>query len=102
VLDLSFVPDPWWPLVTGLKSRSKRPARVTRRFLELCLVSQVANELKSCDLCLPSGDKFRDHRLQLVPWEEYEREVVNYAPPDQRSDMEATVSTTRKSTEMPP
>jgi Domain of unknown function (DUF4158) len=78
VLDLSFVPDLWWPLVTGLKSRSKRPARVNRRFLELCLVSQVANELKSCDLCLPSGDKFRDYRLQLVPWEEYEREVVSY------------------------
>ncbi len=29
-------------------------------------------------VCLPSGDKFRDYRQQLVSWEEYEREVASY------------------------
>jgi TnpA family transposase len=77
-LDLSFVPDHWWPLVTGLKNRTRLPAHVSRRFLELCVVSQVANELKSGDLCLPSGDKFRDYRQQLVPWDIYEQEVAGY------------------------
>ena len=76
-LDLSLVPDPGWPLVSGLKNRTRCPARVNRRFLERCVVSQVAKELKSCDLGLPSGDKFRDYRQQRLPWEEYEREVAS-------------------------
>jgi hypothetical protein len=77
-LDLSFVPDQWWPLITGSPTRTTLPNRVDRRFLELCLVSQVANGLKSGDLCLPLGDKFRDYRQQLVSWEQYEREVASY------------------------
>jgi TnpA family transposase len=78
VLDLSFVPDHWWPLVSGCKNRTRLPAQVNRRFLELCVVSQAANELKSGDLCLPSGDKFRDYRQQLVPWDVYEQAIASY------------------------
>jgi hypothetical protein len=42
------------------------------------VVSQAANELKSGDLCLPSGDKFRDYRQQLVPWDVYEQGIASY------------------------
>jgi Domain of unknown function (DUF4158) len=78
LLDLQFVPDAFWPLVTGQKSRATTPARVNRRFLELCVMVQVANELKSGDLCLPASKKFRDYREQLLPWDAYQREVVTY------------------------
>jgi len=46
--------------------------------LELCVVIQVANALKSGDLCIPGSDKFRDYRLQLLSWEEVERELPSY------------------------
>ena len=78
-LDLSFVLDQWWPLVTGLKNRNATPLQVNRRFLELCVINQVANELKSRDLCLPLGEKFRDYRQHLVSWERYEQEVGSYS-----------------------
>ena len=78
LLDLSFVPDRWWPVITGLKNRDAVPTQVDHRFLELCVVSEVANELKSCDLYLPLGEKFRDYRDQLVSAEQYEREVAIY------------------------
>ena len=42
------------------------------------MISQVANELKSGDLCSPLGDKFRDYRQQLIPWDQFEREVSVY------------------------
>ena len=41
-------------------------------------MSQAANELKSGDLCLPSGDKFRDYRQQLVAWDVYEQAIASY------------------------
>ncbi len=64
-LDLSFVSEGWWPLVTGLKTKS-RASQVNRRMFELCVLTQVANDLKSGDLCIPDGDKYRDYRLQLL------------------------------------
>jgi hypothetical protein len=71
-LDLSFISDAWWPLVTGLKTRSA-VSQIDRRLFELCVVTQVANDLKSGDLCIPEVDKFRDYRYQLLSWEKVER-----------------------------
>jgi hypothetical protein len=58
-LNLSFVSDAWWPLVTGVKTRTA-VSQIDRRLLELCVVIQVANDLKSGDSCIPESDKFRD------------------------------------------
>ena len=41
LVDLSFVPDRWWPLVTGQKGRDPAPREVDRRYFELCLFTQV-------------------------------------------------------------
>jgi TnpA family transposase len=76
-LNLSFVNDAWWPLVTGLRARTT-VSKIDRRMLELCVLIQVANDLKSGDLCIPESDKFRDYRLQLLSWEEVERELPSY------------------------
>ena len=53
-LDLGFVSDAWWPLVTGLKTRSTA-SQIDRRLFELCVVTQVANDLKSGDLYISRG-----------------------------------------------
>ena len=79
LVDLSFVPDRWWPLVTGQKGRDPAPREVDRRYFELCLFTQVVNELKSGDLCLPGSDDYGDYRGQLVSWDEYHRNVEAYA-----------------------
>lgn len=76
-LDLSFISDAWWPLVTGLKTRSTA-SQIDHRLFELCVVTQVANDLKSGDLYIPERDKFRDYRIQLLLWEEVEGELANY------------------------
>ena len=76
-LDLSFVGDLWWPLVTGVKTRTA-PASIDRRLFEICVVVQVANDLKSGDLCIPESDKFRDYRTQLLSWEDVHPRLSNY------------------------
>jgi TnpA family transposase len=78
LLDLSFVPDDWWECVTGQKKRSAAITHVDHRYLEMCVLHQVSEELQSGDLYIPLGEKFRDYRRQLISVEDYQREVVAY------------------------
>ena len=78
--DLSFVGEKWWPLVTGQAGRDPvEVVEVDRRYFEICLFSQVVNELKAGDLCIPGSEAYSDYRDQLVSWEEYRRDVTAYA-----------------------
>lgn len=77
-VDLSFVSDKWWRLVTGRKDRAAVVTRVERRFFELCVFSQIMGELKSGDLCIPGSGQFSDYRNQLISEEDYARGVALY------------------------
>ena len=79
LIDLSFVGEKWWLLLTGRTTREPAPTEVDRRHFEICLFTQVVNELKSGDLCIPGSEEYGDYRDQLVSWEEYERDVAGYA-----------------------
>lgn len=78
-LDLSWVADKWWPLVagSGIKPGTKLQ-QVSRRYFEICLFTQVMQELKSGDLAICGGDKFSDYRHQLLSWEDFEKERAVY------------------------
>src|SRR5436190_198589 len=52
VLDLSWVPDGWWRLLTDEPRREGIPDRVNRRHFEACVFSQLMLELKAGDLCI--------------------------------------------------
>jgi len=78
LVNLSFVTEAWWPLVTGAKNRAVQPQKVDRQFFELCVLSQVATDLKANDLCLPLGTKLGDYRERLVSWETYRQVVPTY------------------------
>lgn len=72
---LSFVPDKWWGLVTGNRNRENVQETVDRRYFELCLFSQIMQELKSGDLCLPGSQAYSDYRSQLLSWEDFHRQI---------------------------
>ncbi|HEY9682475.1 MAG TPA: Tn3 family transposase, partial [Oculatellaceae cyanobacterium] len=78
-IDLSFVSNKWMPLVTGHKNPNALFDKVHRRNFELCIFTQVMNELKSGDLCIPLSDKYRDYRDQLISWAEYEDGIALFA-----------------------
>jgi len=78
LVDLSWIPDGWWRLVTGERTRARLPERVDRRHFEVCVFSQVLWDLKSGDLCIVGSAEFADHTRQLIPWAEYERKVAAY------------------------
>ncbi|HCF3291716.1 TPA: Tn3 family transposase [Pseudomonas aeruginosa] len=52
----------------------RRPASegppTNRRYLEVCVFSYLANELRSGDMCVQGSESFADYRKQLLPWDE--------------------------------
>lgn len=51
---------------------------IPRRYLEAYFFSQIATELRSKDICVPSFESFDDFREQLLCWEECEPLVTDY------------------------
>ena len=78
LLNLSFIADKWWPLVTGQHAREKPVTTVERCYFEVCVMTQVMLDLKSGDLYVPGSEAFGDYRQQLVSWEDYAREIAAY------------------------
>ena len=70
-LDISWIQGRWWPLVTGTKDENAAVDSVDRRYFELCLFTQVMNDLKSGDLSVGGSDQWRDWREQLVSEDEF-------------------------------
>jgi len=78
LLDLSWVPDVWWKLVSGTSRRVRCPDRVQRRHFEVCVFAQLMWDLKSGDLYVEGGDHYADYRDQLIPWSRYHQEIADY------------------------
>ena len=57
-----------------------RPDSLTvhRKYFELAVLNLVKQELKSADLAVVHGDRFDDHRDQLVSWSGYKQEIDQY------------------------
>ncbi len=77
-LDLSFVGELWWPLVVPETRPTETPTHIARRWFELCVLTQVMQELKSADLCVPGSDRYSDYRDQFVSDEEYRQSLATY------------------------
>ena len=67
-IDLGFLSRRWRAYV------EERPGGgevlLKRRELEVCVMSHVADGLRSGDLYVPGSEKYADYREQLLPWEE--------------------------------
>ncbi|WP_053956400.1 Tn3 family transposase [Inediibacterium massiliense] len=74
-VDLSWVTDNWWKLLTGHTTRKIYPAKIDRRHFEACLFYQIMYDLKSGDLCIKHSDVYSDYREQLITWEEYKENI---------------------------
>jgi len=77
--DLSWIPDKWWYLVTGLKRRQKAPEKINRHQFEICLFSELVSELKCADMCIVGSEDFSDPTDQLVSMEELWKKLPRYA-----------------------
>src|SRR3546814_4444787 len=51
---------------------------VNRRYLEMCVFSHLASELKSGDTCVVGSEAFADVREHLLPWAECEARLADF------------------------
>lgn len=75
-IDLKLIPDKWRMMVIG--QRSGPIADVNRKYFELCVLTEVMQELQSGDLYVAHGDQYSDFRGQLVEWETYRTQIAEY------------------------
>lgn len=78
LIDLSWISNDWWKLITGYSNRSTYPYKINRRHFEVCVFTQILWDLKSGDLYVKGSDRFSDYRDQLISWEEYEENKALY------------------------
>ena len=75
VIDLSWIPDKWWRLVTNAHKRNVFVRAVNRVYFEICLFSCIAQELRALDLYVEDAYKYSDYNKHLPSPEEYEAEI---------------------------
>ncbi len=73
-LDLSFAAEQWQQV---LRSRRK-PGRLHRRHLEVCVFSALAAELRSGDVAVVGSDAYANLYDQLMSWRECQPLVADY------------------------
>ena len=78
LLDLDWIPQKWWQLITNQKTKKFYPDSINRRYFEMCVFSQVMWELKSGDLYVEDSDAFADYRTQQISWSEYEANIDEF------------------------
>ncbi len=78
LLDLDWIPNKWWQLITNQKTRKSYPDSINRRYFEMCVFSQVMWELKSGDLYVENSDAFADYRTQQISWTEYQANIDDF------------------------
>jgi len=78
ILDVSWIPDGWWRLVTGQYSHLPRPRHLNRRHFETCVFSELLVQLKAGNIAIVGSDAFADLGAQFIPWAAYHAEVAAY------------------------
>jgi hypothetical protein len=73
-LDTSFAPEAWQPVIRD----RRRPGRLVRRHLEICVFSCLADELVRGDVAVVGSEAYANWRSQLLSWEDCEPLVAGY------------------------
>jgi TnpA family transposase len=78
LVDLRWVPDHWWRLLSDVVPRPATPRRVRRRMFEVCVCIHVFWALKAGNLAVVGSAAYADYRNQLVDDASYAHLVGTY------------------------
>ena len=77
-LELTWLSDKKWHALIKPNGADQGVSVVHRKYLELCVLTHVMDELKSGDLYVQNSDQYDDYRDHLVSWEEFDAEIGDY------------------------
>lgn len=74
-IDLSFTTEAWRKLIVKKKDQQ---ILLTRRYLEICIFSHLAEYLNSSDIFIDGAESFSDYRKELLSWNECSELLSDY------------------------
>jgi TnpA family transposase len=77
-INLHWLPDKWKRLVIRNSTTDHVVTEIHKKYFELCVLTEVSHDLQSGDLFVEHSDKYNDHRTQLIDWETYNVQIVDY------------------------
>ncbi|MCW8175297.1 Tn3 family transposase [Verminephrobacter aporrectodeae] len=78
-LELAWLTDRKWHALIRGHGEDAESGLVHRKYLELCILTHVMDELKSGDLYVQNSDQYDDYRDHLVDWEAFDAEIGEYS-----------------------
>lgn len=75
---LEGLPEKWRKLIFAKRDPACSETTIHRKYFELCILSEVMQDLQSGDLYVEHSDQYDDYREHLVSWSEYQEEVEQY------------------------
>jgi TnpA family transposase len=74
-LDLSFASEKWKNLIYLDDDKTS----ISKRYLEMAVISSLADELKSGDVFIVGAETYADYRSELLPWEACQPLLAEYS-----------------------
>ena len=71
LIDLSWMSDVWWRIVSGQRKRAPLPQRVKRQLFEIAVFSQILWDLKTGDLYIEGSDLYANTWAQGISWDTF-------------------------------
>lgn len=79
LVKLDWVSNQWWRVITGQPFHERSSTGVNRRHFEVCVFSQIADDLMSGDLAIVGSKEYSDFRDELITPEEYKKELKGFS-----------------------
>jgi len=73
-VDTTFAPEGWQRLIRD----RRRPGMLVRRHFEMCVFSELADDLRTGDVAVVGSASYANWQLQLLSWQECEPLVAEY------------------------
>jgi len=101
LVSLSWVSITWYKFITGTTKKTF-PDRINRKKFEICLFTQLVDDLKSGNIYIDGSNVYSDYRKQLISTEEYNDSLKEYGeqvnlPTDSRLFIEKIKTSLQKS-----
>ena len=79
LVEFEWVSKKWWKILTGQTTPGRVTTWIKRKHFEVCVFSQIADDLRSGDLAVHGAKNYSDFRDELISKVQYEREVKGFS-----------------------
>ncbi|MBA8667868.1 DUF4158 domain-containing protein [Holosporaceae bacterium 'Namur'] len=77
ILDLTWLPEKWFKIVTG-RTKGSKFTQINRKYYELAILSLAVDDLNCGDVYVEGANTYDNPNKQLITWEQFYQEIDEY------------------------